>query len=683
MRRSRHIVTTLLILWVFAPTALSEIPEDSPVRGALQRAETAAARIESIPDRDRTFENTIGSLDDMRARLEMDTNMIMFMPYVSTDPDERDAGERAEEDVANWLIDLDTRETLYDAVRAYAETDPRLTGEQRRLLEHTLRDFRRAGMSLPADQRAEIIEIQKELTRLSIDFEKNIRQDETTVPLSRAELSGVPDEYFENPNLRRSGDLYLVGLAYPQFLPIQDYCEDEQTRHKVWLAFKRRGGTGNVRVLEQILKLRARAARLLGYAHPADFEIEIKMAKDAETVIAFYERLRPLVREKALKDRDEILAEKRRHTGDQGTSVYPWDTSFYLNRLKKTKYAVDAEEIREYFPLDRVIEGLFFITQRLYGLEFRDITSKARSEGEPLWHEEVQLYEVKDTATGEVLGMFYFDLHPRRNKYTHAAQWGLVQHKVWPDGAVSRPVAALVCNFPKATGDRPSLLTHDSVETFFHEFGHCLHTILSETQYYRFGGTAVERDFVEAPSQMFENWVWDADVLATFARHYETGEPFPDDILHGMIAARHLGSGMAAERQFFYGLFDLKCHLDAEGDIDTTQLGHDLWDPDGENVELYDPVPETYFQSAFGHLTGYQAGYYGYQWSLVYACDLFQRFKELGMLSPDAGMYYRRTILSRGGSMDGLDLVRGYLGREPNMAAYLEHLGLEPQDDRH
>ncbi len=681
MQLPRYTLTTLVILSFFLTGARAEIPQDSPVRGALQRAERAVASIEAIPNRDRTFENTIGALDDMRAGLEMDTNMIMFMPYVSTDPDERDAGERAEQDVANWLIDLEKRQTLYDGIRAYAETSPRLTGEQQRLLEHTLRDFRRAGMSLGADERAELTEIQKELTRLSIDFEKTIRQDETTVPLSRAELVGVPDEYFENPNLQRSGDLYLVGLAYPQFLPIMDYCENEQTRHKVWVAYKRRGGTGNVRVLEQILRLRARAARLLDFAHAADFEIEIKMAKDAETVIAFYERLRPLVREKAVKDHDEILAEKRRHTGDPGAALYAWDTSFYLNRIKKAKYAVDAEQIREYFPLDGVIEGLFFITQRLYGLEYHDITREARSEGQPLWHEDVRLYEVREAATGEILGVFYLDLHPRPQKYTHAAQWGLVQHKVWPDGTVARPVAALVCNFPKATADRPSLLTHDAVEQFFHEFGHCLHTILSETQYYRFGGTSVERDFVEAPSQMFENWVWDADVLSTFAQHYETGEPFPDDMLQGMIAARHLGSGMGAERQFFYGLFDLKCHLDPEGDIDTTQLSHDLWDPHGENVELYDPVPETYFQSAFGHLTGYQAGYYGYQWSLVYACDLFQRFKELGMLSPDAGRYYRRTILSRGGSMDGLDLVRGYLGREPDMAAYLEHLGLEPQGE--
>ena len=233
----------------FLTGAKAEIPQDSPVRGALQRAESAVARIEAIPNRDRTFKNTIGALDDMRAGLEMDTNMIMFMPYVSTDPDERDAGERAEQDVANWLIDLEKRQTLYDGIRAYAETSPRLTGEQQRLLEHTLRDFRRAGMSLGADERAELTEIQKELTRLSIDFEKTIRQDETTVPLSRAELVGVPDEYFENPNLQRSGDLYLVGLAYPQFLPIMDYCENEQTRHKVWVAYKRRGGTGNVRVL--------------------------------------------------------------------------------------------------------------------------------------------------------------------------------------------------------------------------------------------------------------------------------------------------------------------------------------------------------------------------------------------------------------------------------------------------
>ncbi|MCH8165643.1 MAG: Zn-dependent oligopeptidase [Planctomycetes bacterium] len=594
------------------------------------------------------------------------------MAYVSTDAPEREAGEQAEQEVADWLIDLHKREDLYGAVKAYAATLPRLRGEQKRLLKHTLRDYRRAGMELEPEKRDRLKVVQKEITRLSIEFEKNIRQDETRVPLTRAELGGLPDEFFANPSLNRSGSLYLVSLAYPQFLPIQDYCDNETTRRKTWVAYKRRGGRKNVRVLEQILRLRAEAADLLGYAHPADFEIEIKMAKNADNVLDFYKKLRPLVRAKALRDYEELLSAKREHTGDPHTKLYPWDSSFYTNYLKKTKYAADSEKVREYFPLDRVVDGLFSITQSLYGLEYREVTEAAESAGRPIWHESVRLFEVWDMATGEMLGEFYIDMHPRENKYGHAAQWGLAQHKVWSDGTVTKPLAALVCNFSEPTDERPSLLTHDEVETFFHEFGHCLHTILSEARYFSFAGTSVERDFVEAPSQMFENWVWDADVLQTFARHYETGEPFPQDLLDGMIKARHLGSGMLAEHQFYYGLVDLAYHTDPDGEVDTTKIQADLF----REVELYEEVPQTYFQAAFGHLTGYQAGYYGYQWSLVYACDMFGRFKELGLLDPEAGLYYRRKILARGGAMDGLDLVRDYLGREPRMDAYLEHLGL-------
>ncbi len=672
-RKTIHTLLTLTVLGIACGTH-AEVPADSPVRDALIRADDGVRRIVAVPANQRTFENTIVALDDVLARLELDTNVPMFLAYVSTDSAQRESGQRAEEDVTNWLIDMQKREDLYRAIREFADRKPTLSGEQKRLLDHTLRDFRRAGMALSPGAREELKSIQKEITRLSIEFERNIREDETLVPLTRQELTGLPDEYFDNPNLKRVGDIYLVGMSYPQFIPIQDYCDNETTRKKVWLAYKRRGGTRNVRVIEKILELRADAAQRLGYAHAADFEIEIRMAKNADTVRTFYEELRPLVRAKALADYQELVTAKRQHTGDRAAKLYPWDSSFYINRLKKTRYAVDSEKVREYFPLDRVLDGLFSITQNLYGLEYRDVTG-----AEPdLWHEDVVVYQVWDTNTNEMLGKFYLDLHPRQGKYNHAAQWGLAQHKVWSNGDVTTPVAALVCNFPKATADRPALLTHDDVETFFHEFGHCLHTILSESNYYRFGGTSVERDFVEAPSQMFENWIWDADVLRTFARHYRTGEPFPDDLLEGMMRARHLGSGMLAERQFYYGLFDFTCHTTPGGQVDTTQLALDLWDPDSENVELYDPVPDTFFHAAFGHLTGYQAGYYGYQWSLVYACDMFQRFKELGMLSPEAGAYYRRKILSRGGSLDGLDLVKDYLGRDPRMEAYLEHLGLEP-----
>jgi thimet oligopeptidase len=658
-----------------APAAMSAISEDSPAADALRRADATVAAIVAVPARQRTFENTVGAVDDLTAQLELDTNMMMFLAYVSTDAAERERGQQAEEDVTNWLIDLGQREDLYRAVRAYADTRPRLDPEQQRLLEHLLRDYKRSGMALSPARRAEVKVVQKEITKLSIEFERNIRDDESRVPLTRAELAGMPDDYFTG--LRKSGDIYLVGLSYPEFIPIMDFCTDGATRAKMWIAYKRRGGQKNVQVLEDILEKRATAAHLLGYDHPADYEIEVKMAKNAATVKRFYEKLRPLVREKARLDYAELVAAKRRHTDDPAAELYPWDTSFYINRLRKDKYAVDAEKVREWFPLDSVIDGLFSITQSLYGITYRDVTD--RPQDFDLWHEDVRVYEVWDNATDTKLGIFTIDLHPRENKYGHAAQWGLVQHKVWADGRVTTPVAMLVCNFSKPTPDKPSLLTHDEVETFFHEFGHCLHTILSEGRYWRFSGTGVERDFVEAPSQMFENWVWDRDVLNTFARHYETGEPFPSTMLEGMLRARHLASGMLAERQFYYGIFDMTCHTRPDGIVDTTELAGALWGELGDGVELYAAVPETHFQAAFGHLTGYQAGYYGYQWSLVYACDMFQRFHELGMLDPEAGMYYRKKILARGGTLDGLDLVREYLGREPDMAAYLKHLGLDAE----
>lgn len=657
-----------LALW--AARAGAEVDATSPIADAMQNADAGVSAIVEIPEAQRTFANTVMTLDDVLARFEIDTGMTMFMAYVSTDAAERDRGTRAEEDYNNWHIELDQNEALYKALKAAGAKASGMEALQKRLLDYTLRDFRRAGMELSPDKRNELKAIQKQISRLGIEFEKNIRNDETTVPVTRDELSGMDEEFINR--LKRSGNVFLVGMDYPTFHGILDNCTNETTRKKVWLAYKRRGGVNNVRVLEQILKLRAQAADMLGYKSAADYEIEIRMAKNADAVKAFYDKLRPLVREKALLDYEEYLGEKRSFTGDPDAVLHPWDQSFYEKRLQRSKYSVDARKVQEYFPMDRVVDGLFSITQSLYGLEYRDVTDQAPSNGRPIWHRDVKLYEVWDKAANQMLGEFYLDLHPRPNKYTHAAQWGLVPRKRWPDGKVEKPLAALVCNFTKPTDTKPSLLTHDEVETFFHEFGHCLHTILTEAQTVRFAGTSVERDFVEAPSQMFENWVWDAHVLSTFARHYQTGEPLPDELLQGMIRAKHLGSGLLAEHQFYYGLVDLTYHTAPKGEVDTTAVQAKLF----EEVELYDAVPESYFQASFGHLVGYQAGYYGYQWSLVYAQDMFQRFKELGMLDPKAGMYYRKKILARGGTLDGIDMVKDYLGREPSMEPYLEHLGL-------
>jgi thimet oligopeptidase len=399
------------------------------------------------------------------------------------------------------------------------------------------------------------------------------------------------------------------------------------------------------------------------------------MAKNVDAIKKFYDELRPLVRKKAQQDYAEFTAAKREHSKDPKAEFMPWDFFFYQDQLLQSKYKVKSEEVREYFPMDAVIDGLFKTTQSLYGLEYKDITSKAGTADRPLWHEDVKLYEVWDKATKKKIGEFYLDLYPRPNKYTHAAQWSLVNHKVWTDGHATLPLAALVCNFTKATADKPSLLEHkEEVVTFFHEFGHCLHTIVSEAKMNRFAGANVEQDFVEAPSQMFENWVWSPQVLATFARHYKTGEPMPKALVESMLKARNLGSGIDAENQFYYGLTDQAFETTPTGVVDTTAVARDLY----PKITMYKTVPEnTYYQASFGHLFNYSAGYYGYMWSLVYASDMAVRFKELGMLSPEAGMYYRKKIISQGGTRDAMDLVKDYLGRDPKLDSFLEHLGLE------
>jgi thimet oligopeptidase len=437
------------------------------------------------------------------------------------------------------------------------------------------------------------------------------------VELLPEELKGMSEDYLKAQT--PVAGLYMIGMDYPSFLPVQDYCEVEATRKKTWVAYKRRGGQKNVDLLERILKLRAQAANMLGYKNAAEFETEIRMAKNAENVMDFFKKLSPLARKKAELDCAEFVEAKRLHTGDKNAKLYPWDFSFYEKRLMKDKYAVDSEKVAEYFPVQKVIDGLFGITQSLYGIQYKDITKQAAERGRSIWHPDVKLYEVSDKATGEVIGEFYLDLHPRPNKYGHAAQWGLYPRKVWPDGSVQKPLAALVCNFTKPTETKPSLLTHDEVETFFHEFGHCLHSILTEAKYGEFSGTSVARDFVEAPSQMFENWVWDARVLNLFAQHYQSGEKFPEELLEGMLKARHLGSGMKTERQLYYAMTDMTYHTQPDGVVDTTKVALELAD----KLEMYDAVPGTYFQASFGHLMGYQAGYYGYLWSLVYAEDMF------------------------------------------------------------
>jgi len=643
-----------------------QTPEELTARfdAAMQEADDRVEAIVAVPDAERTYANTIGAMDDINAHFDRDGNMLAFMGYVHPDAAMRDAARDLERRWTNWYVDIGKNEDLYRAVLAYAATDPMLEGERARLLEYILRDYRRAGIALSPKARARLTEVEKELNELSIQFDQNILNDASTVFLTETELEGMPADYVAG--LEKAGDLYALGMDYPTSLPLLDHCTNEATREKMWLA-RRRRAKANVGVLEKILKLRAEQAQLLGFDHASDFENEVRMSKDAAAVEAFYASLRPLLAEKAERDLALLTQAKREGTGDPEAVIRPWDFGYWMERVRERDYEVDSNVVKEYFPFATVRDGIFEITQNLYGIDYRPLDAPADA---PLWHEDVEYFEVLDRATGEVLGEFTMDMYPREGKYGHAAQWGIVPRKVWADGSIQRPVAALVCNFPKPTEDRPSLLTHDQAETFFHEFGHCLHTLLTETDTTRFAGTSVERDFVEAPSQMLEAWVWSPETLPLMSGHYETGEPLPEDMLERMVAAKSLCRGMLDQGQVWLGSIDQAYHTSPDGDVDTTQVGLDLV----ERCTLLEAVPNTWFQAGFGHLTGYQGGYYGYLWSKVFAEDMAERFKELGMLNPEAGAWYRDTVLSRGGSVDASEMLRDYLGREPRMDGYINSL---------
>ncbi len=658
---------------LFLTTAASTFGQVVPpsVKTAVQEADASITKIVAVPDADRSWVNTLGAYDDAMAKLERAISLPIFMAHVSTDATVRANARAGEEFVGNWGVEVGQREDLYRAIKAFAALKPQLSPEQQRMLDFMLRDYRRAGMELPKDRRDRVAEIQKEINRLGIEFDGNIANDETTVPLALAELKGVHKDVIDS--LQKAGkDSYLITMDGPTFGAVSDMAELEATREKIWVAYKRRGGEKNNEILKQLVKLRAELAQLLGYKTFADYVLEPRMAKNATTVEKFYADLRPIVRKKAEMDMTEFTKEKRSHSKNSKAEFWPWDYSFYKSRLQQKKYAVDSQKVAEYFSMDKVVDGLFSTTQSLYGLTYKDVTPNAKSLGVEIWHPDVKMYEVTDKADNRLIGHFLLDLYPRQGKYTHAACWGLQGRKKWVNGSVSTPLAALVCNFTKPTADKPSLLRHDEVETFFHEFGHVLHNLLTTAETNRFAGAATARDFVEAPSQMFENWVWNAEVLNTFAAHYKTGEKLPKKTLDGMLAARNLGSGIETEHQFYYGMVDQAYHTSPSGNVDPTKISEDLF----TEVELYKRVPGVHYQTSFGHLVGYEAAYYGYQWSLVYAQDMFQRFQELGILSPEAGKYYRDKVLAKGGTLDEFEMLRDYLGREPKLDAFLKHLGM-------
>ena len=633
---------------------------------AMADCDRAVAEIVTVAGDRRSFANTLLALEAATDRIAQASGIYAFMGYVAADDALRDTAREWDEKLEKYGIALSFREDLYEAIRAFAATGEAraLTGEAARLLDRTLRDYRRNGFELPAEERARIRTMFDELATLDVEFRKAIDEWDDGIAVRRDELAGLPEAFTDAlRTVEVDGETrYRVTLDYPEIQPFMANAESQALRKELFEKDQRKGGAGNVQRLEDAIRLRGAIATALGYDSWAAYQVETRMARTRQAVDQFLADLREKVAIKGSRDMAALREVALEHSGRADVNV--WDMRFYHNQLLKSRYAVDEFAVAQYFPLDACIEGLFGVTQELLGVRYEAVADA------PRWHEDVQVFDVYEAAGSEPFARFHMDLFPRPNKFGHAAAFTLRCGRELPGGGYQKPVSAIVANFTKPTATQPSLLRHSEVVTFFHEFGHILHQTLTRTQRARFSGTATERDFVEAPSQMLEHWCWEPAVLQRFARHHVTGEPLPAALLEAMIAAKNVSSGLLTQRQLFFACLDFAYHSPGFGG-DTTQEVERL-----HQITGFPYPPGTHFQSGFGHLFGYDAGYYGYLWSHVFGDDMYTLFEAAGPLDTATGRRYRTTVLERGGSIDGNDLVREFLGRAPNNAAFLRGLGL-------
>lgn len=640
---------------------------DAALAAADRLVATAAASVESP-----SFTATMAPVEHAIAAVGEGYGRSAFMAYVHPDAAVRDAGQAAEERITKWRVGLPFRRELFLAVSAFAEQPEAgaLEGEQRRLLDHWLRDFRRAGQTLPEEQRAELERLRERLVEAEVAFQRNINESRDWIETDRDGLAGMPDSFIERLVPGDSEGSYRVSLDYPEITPFLSQAHDRSLREALFRKNWNQAATVNRPLLEQAVALRQQIAALLGYATWAHYVLEVTMAGGPERVDGFYAELEPPIAAAARTDIEQLQLELERD-GKAGR-VQPWDWLYYDTQLTRREHGVDQDVISEYLPLDPILDGMFRLTGDVFGLEFRRV-AEARA-----WHPSVQLFAVHDRDDGRLLAHFYADLFPREGKFNHAAAFPLVVGHRAADGSYVAPVNAIVANFTPPSGDRPSLLRHGphgEIETLFHEFGHILHMSLTRAEFARFSAAETERDFVEAPSQITEHWVWEPEVLARISRHHRTGERLPADLAERMVGARYVNVGLRATRQLFFGRMDQRMHT-APGRPDLDEITREEFAVTGM------PYPEgTFMMASFGHLMGgYDAGYYGYLWAEVIGDDMWSRFRDEGITSPAVGADYRRAILEPNGSRDGDDLVAAFLGRAAGVEAYLRLRGLSQQE---
>jgi thimet oligopeptidase len=621
---------------------------------------------EAVAGKDtRTFANTLMPVDRIGDLLAHAFARYAFMGYVHPDAEVRKAGNDAQEKLNTFGVEMIFRDDLNTAVKEYAETDEAaaLEGERARFLEFLLRDLRRAGHELEPEVRSEVKEKTQRLVELGVRFQNNIDEWSDHIEVTHDELDGLPRSFADSLETDEETGKMKVTLDYPHLLPFTENAKRRDLREELSRKFNTQAVDVNRPILEEAIQIRDEIAQAFGLHSWAHYQLEERMAKTPEAIFEFYERLLPPLTEQGTADVGQMATLLKEESGDDTVQV--WDWRYYDTQQRKTDYGVDPFEVAAYFPLDAVLNGMFELVQETFGLTFEEVDANGA------WHPDVRLFSMSDTASGEHLAHFYLDLFPREGKFGHAAEFPLIMSRRLEDGSYQNPVCAMVANFTKPTKSAPSLLQHSEVETLFHEFGHVLHQNLGRTETARFSGTNVERDFVEAPSQIMQHWVWRAEVLKKFARHHESGEPIPDTLVDKLVEARQLNIAVHQLRQLQFGWLDQEIHKPGPSK-DLLQALQDAAD-----ISLL-PHPEgTFSLSSFGHLMGgYDAAYYGYMWSEVFGDDMFSVFEDKGATNPEVGMAYRQEVLERGGSVDADEMLRKFLGREPDNKAFLNKLGI-------
>ncbi len=640
------------------PRPAWQLPTDPEANAYLAGCEAGFKLVASILD---SFGKSVvvsdtallNKLNEMDRLIDLHANTAGLYSSVHPNKELRTAAETCEQQLVALSSDISLSRPIYELLSKVDAS--KLVSEDKRYLEHSLRDYRRSGVDKDQQTREKIKTLIEEINLIGQTFDKNYREGGRKIELTSAsELKGLPLDYIQKHKPNAQGKI-IISTDTPDYMPVMQYAENDALRERLYKTYRNMAYPENKAVLENLMAKRFELAKILGYPDYATYVTEDKMIKSPQNAQEFIDKVSSLATPRAQQEYQQLL-KRLRKIDPMATQVSDWQKIFLEEKIKKEQYQVDGQKVRQYFPYAKVQQGIFDLTQTLFGVTIRPWQTT-------VWHPSVKAFELVEN--NQVIGRFYLDMHPREGKYKHAAQFG-VQSGL---KNVQLPIAALVCNFPG--GEDPNeLMEHSEVETYLHEFGHLLHTMFSGNhERIAFSGIRTEHDFVEAPSQMLEEWVWDADTLASFARNAR-GEVIPKELVTKMRAGRDFGQGLWTKHQLFYAALSLNVYNKDPASVDLEKTMAQI-------QSTYSPfgyVDGTHFYASFGHLNGYSAVYYTYMWSLVIASDMLSEFTKAGLRNPEIAQRYRKAVLAPGGSKDASDLVSDFLGRPFSFDAFAKDL---------